>query len=63
VVGGIVGAVLASPVVIAVLPAVGLLGTGMAFVAVGPLATAAIVAVGAVAVGAAIGYGIGHLAK
>lgn len=61
--GGIVGAVLASPVVIAVLPAVGLLGTGMAFVAVGPLATAAIVAVGAVAAGAAIGYGIGHLTK
>ena len=61
--GGIVGGVLASPVVIAALPAIGLLGTGMAFVAVGPLATAAIVGVGAVAVGAAIGYGVGCLVK
>ena len=61
--GGIVGGVLASPIVIAALPAIGLLGTGMAFVAVGPLATAAIVAVGAVAAGAAIGYGVGCLVK
>ncbi len=61
--GGIVGGILASPVVIAALPAVALLGTGMAFAAVGPLATAAIVAVGAVAVGAAVGYGIGCLVK
>ncbi|OGR64440.1 MAG: hypothetical protein A2X31_03860 [Elusimicrobia bacterium GWB2_63_22] len=49
--GGIVGGVLASPIVISALPAIGLLGTGMAFVAVGPLATAA------------IGYGIGCLVK
>lgn len=61
--GAIAGGVLASPIVIAALPAVALLGTGMGFVAVGPLATAAIVGVGAVAVGAAIGYGVGCLVK
>ena len=61
--GGIVGGVLASPIVISALPAVALLGTGIGFLAVGPIATAAIVAVGAVAAGAAIGYGIGCLVK
>lgn len=61
--GGIVGGVLASPIVIGALPSIAYLGTGMAFVAVGTLATAAIVAVGTVAAGAAIGYGIGCLVK
>ena len=61
--GGIVGGLLASPIVIGALPSVAYLGTGMAFVAVGTLATAAIVGAGAVAVGAAVGYGVGLLIK
>lgn len=61
--GGIVGGLLASPIVIGALPSVAYFGTGMAFVAVGTLATAAIVGAGAVAVGAAVGYGVGLLIK
>ena len=61
--GGIVGGLLASPIVIGALPSAAYLGTGMAFVAVGTLATAVIVGAGAVAVGAAIGYGVGCLLK
>lgn len=61
--GGMVGGVLASPIVIGALPSMAYLGTGMAFVAVGTLATAVIVGAGAVAVGAAVGYGVGCLIK